>query len=82
MGNIKLPMTYYSYFKTIYSTKFMGTMLIFSIRNSNYKSPCILSMAKNIHFVGMTKPKEAQPRPSLDNPAHVQILATKAHLSN
>ena len=37
---------------------------------------------KNIHFVGMNKPKEAQPRPNLDNPAYVQISAIKAHLSN
>ena len=37
-GKHKLPMTYYPYFKTMSSTKFMGTMLISSIRNSNYKA--------------------------------------------
>ena len=59
-GKHKLLMTYYPYFKIIYSTKFMGTMLIFSIRNSNYKSPCILQThGKTIHFAGMNKPKKA-----------------------
>ena len=54
-------MTYYPYFKTMSSTKFMGTMLISSIRNSNYKSPCILQThCKSIYFVEMNKPKEAQ----------------------
>ena len=66
-GKHKLLMTYYPYFKTISSTKFMGTMLIFSIRNSNYKSPYILQThGKTIHFVRMNKPKKAnnksQPR--------------------
>ena len=37
----KFLMTYYPYFKTISFTKFMLTILIFSIRNSNYNSPCI-----------------------------------------
>ena len=35
----------YSSFKTTSSTKFMRIMLIFSIRNSNYKSLCILPMS-------------------------------------
>ena len=45
-GKHKLLMTYYPYFKTIYSTKFMGTMLISSIRNYNYKSQCISPKTK------------------------------------
>ena len=45
-GKYKFLMTYYPHFKTISFTKFIATMLIFSIRNSNYKSPCILPMAK------------------------------------
>ena len=36
-------------------------MLIFFIRNPNYKNPCILQThGKTIHFVGMNKPKKAQ----------------------
>ena len=60
-GKHKLFMTYYPYFKTMSSTKFMGTMLISSIRKSNYKSLCILQThSKTIHFVEINKPKEAQ----------------------
>ena len=59
-------MTYYPYFKTISSTKFMGTMLIFSIRNSNYNSPYILQThGKTIHFVRMNKPKKANNKAQL-----------------
>ena len=61
----------------------MGTILIFSIRNPNYKSPCILQThVKTIHFVGMNKPKEAQQQGPSDSPAYVLISTTKAHLSN
>ena len=42
----KLLMIYYSSFKATFSTKFMRTMLIFFIINTNYKSSCILPMAK------------------------------------
>ena len=65
-GKHKLLMTYYPYFETISSTKFMGTMLIFSIRNSNYKSPYILQTHdKTIHFVRMNKPKKANNKAQL-----------------
>ena len=58
-GKHKLFMTYHPSLKTISSTKFMRTMLIFSIRNCNYKSPCILQIyGKTIYFVGMCKPKK------------------------
>ena len=42
-GKHKLLMIYYSSFK---ATKFMRNMPIFSVIKSNYKSPCILLMAK------------------------------------
>ena len=54
MGNIN-----YSSFKTTYSTKFMGTMLIF-FKNQLTTKANVYHPWQTIHFVGMNKPKEAQ----------------------
>ena len=65
----KLFMTYYPSHKTIYSTKFMGIILILPMRNYNYvninKSSCILQThGKTIYFVGTCKPKSSMTKPN------------------
>ena len=54
----------------------MGIILIFSIRNYNYKSTCILQThGKIIYFVRTCKPKSLKTRPNQNSPVHVPNLS-------
>ena len=77
MGNIN-----YSSFKTTYSTKFMGTMLIF-FHNQLTTKANVYHPWQNYSFCRDEQTQRSPTtRPSRDNPAHVLISTTEAHLSN
>ena len=76
-----LPL-HYPYFKTIYSTKFMGTMFISSIRTITTKAHVYYPWRNYSFCWDEQAQRSPTTRPRRDSPAHVLISATKAHLSN
>ena len=75
-----LPL-HYPYFKTIYSTKFMGTMFISSIRTITTKAHVYYPWRNYSFCWDEQAQRSPTTRPRRDSPTHVLISATKAHLS-